>query len=256
MNIGRVFLRDDPFCPRVAIALSLESHTGNVVQLAQLWSTKKAYRTPLDLSQTHHWLVEAARRHDAGKSSTFRLNYSAKDGITYSFRGHRFRVSCDNLYVQGLVRLHHEYSVDAVVEWQAELRRHAQYKPYADHFPLDLYTLEMCDQIAAEAESYAFGSVPDERFFMDLHSRPRDDGWIEVEPFPFDCSRIQLTLRYGELAIDGELRGRLCRLSRQATGGRDSELATRLCDKLRDALTSLPDSNLKEVRVRLCCPMI
>ncbi len=51
---------------------------------------------------------------------------------------------CDDVYVDALIKMHHEFSVDGVAEWQARLRRELG-DVYARNFPFDLYTLEMCD---------------------------------------------------------------------------------------------------------------
>jgi hypothetical protein len=134
--------------------------------------------------------------------------------------------------VDALIQMHHEFSVDGVAEWQARLRRELG-DVYAHNFPFDLYTLEMCDQVAAEVESYAFDGNADERAFMELHSHERDDGSVEIEPYPFEPSSLMLTLRYAKFPITPDLR--------------DST-------KLTNTLKAWQPTELKERTVKLCSP--
>lgn len=230
MDVGRIFFKP-PYEPETAIVVALGSHIGNVVALIQAWNDQQAYQTETDLLQhTRPRLINAARRHDEAKPSTFRVtNEGGRFG--YSFAGHRFRVSCDDLYVDALIKMHHEFSVEGVAEWQARLRRELG-DVYARNFPFDLYTLEMCDQVAAEAESYAFQGHADERAFMELHSRKRD-GSVEIEPFPFVSSPLILTLSYAEIDITEDLRD---------------------ARKLTDKLGEWQPVELKKETVTLCSP--
>ncbi len=41
---------------------------------------------------------------------------------------------------------------------------------------------------------------------MELHSRKRDDGRVEIEPFPFEPSSLTLTVCYAEFIISDNLR--------------------------------------------------
>jgi hypothetical protein len=235
MEVGRIFFHP-PNEPTRATVIALASHVGNVVALVKAWDDRKAYQADCSqLQRTRQLLITAAERHDEAKPETFRVtNEDGRWG--YSFRGHRFRVPCDDSYVDALIKMHHEFSVDGVAEWQARLRRELG-DDYACNFPFDLYTLEMCDQVAAEVESYAFDDNADERAFMELHSRWRDkaNGVVEVEPFPFDPSPLTLTLRYAEFSVADELRN-------------DA--------KLTDALKEWKPqpAELKERTVMLCSP--
>ena len=208
VKIGRVFFEPDsgPDVEKV-IVLTLESHVRNVVQLVERFDPK---HFKVDCSKTHEWLIRASQKHDNAKPETFRVTYrswkeNGRKSLGYSFAGHRFRVSDENRYVELLIRLHHEFSVEGIAKAVAELRdqHDGKYAEFADNFPLDLYTLEMCDQIEAEIETYAFTCEPQPRVFMDFHSRMREDGKIEIEPFdPFVTdSDIILPMKYYEWEI-------------------------------------------------------
>jgi len=205
MDIGRIYFDPPNSSPTKARIIPLETHVGNVQQLVETWSHDRAYRVPADcnLEMTRQKLIEAARRHDEAKPVTFKVTAdSHKYG--YSFAGHRFRVQCADLYTDLLIKRHHDFSVDEIAECQARLHREVG-DVYARNFPLDLYTLEMCDQVAAEAESYAMEGKSDERAFMELHSRKREDGSIEVEPFPFGQSPLVLTVNFYEYEIPSDI---------------------------------------------------
>lgn len=236
MDIGRIYF-DPKDKPTKAEIIPLETHVGNVQELVELWDHNLAYKMPTgcDLSLTRAQLIEAAKRHDEAKPATFKVTF---DGYKfgYSFAGHRFRVQCDDLYVDALIKMHHEFSVNGVAEWQARLKQELG-DVYANNFPFDLYTLEMCDQVAAEVECYAMEGHSDERAFMELHSHKRNDGMIEIEPFPFSSSPLSLTIAHLQFDIPVELRGN---------------------DKLQ-ALTSAlsafePDEQYAEKKVTLCRP--
>ena len=234
MDVARLFFHP-PGAPKRVSVVALASHVENVARLAQAWSPDLAYRAPseCDLAKTQAQLLEAAHRHDEAKPVTFRVTHD--DGRWgYSFAGHRFRVSCDDLYVGALVEMHHEFSVDGVAEWQARLRRELD-NVHAANFPFDLYTLEMCDQVAAEAESYAFSGDADERAFMELHSRKRQDDplTVEVEPFPFAPSPLPLVVAHAEFTVSDDLR---------------------TPPKLTEALKQWAPDDLLERTVTLCSP--
>lgn len=208
VDVGRVFFKPvvGPNLKKVTI-LELESHVGNVVRLVKQFDPE---HFKVDCSKTRDWLIRAVQKHDNAKPITFSVKYQdTKQGegkyLSYSFAGHRFKVSDDNRYVELLIRLHHEFSVEEIVKAKAELKfqHDGKYAEFADNFPIDLYTLEMCDQIEAEIETYAFTGEPQPRVFMDFHSRMRNDK-IEIEPFdPFVTnSDIVLPMKYYELEID------------------------------------------------------
>ena len=208
VKVGRVFFRPKtgPDVNKVVV-LTLDSHVGNVVTLVKhfqrdLYPAFRQYQ-----KSTRDLLIRAAEKHDNAKPETFRVTYRSykeneRKSLGYSFAGHRFRVSDPDRYVELLIRMHHEFSVEGIVKAQAELKAE---KELADekskNFPLDLYILEMCDQIEAELETYAFTKDVQPRVFMDFHSRRREDGKIEVNPYPFNSEDICLSLFYYEFNV-------------------------------------------------------
>jgi CRISPR-associated endonuclease/helicase Cas3 len=203
--------------PDGLICLDLKNHVTHVTELVRKWDNTRAYGAvamPLGLDRTKDRLVRAARRHDEGKPQTFRLS-TQYDGRTkrrilaYSFRGHRFLVIDDDPYVDWLIRLHHEYDVATITEAQADLRRRfpndGEGEMLARCFPYDLYTLEMCDQIDAEASTCALS--PDtndrdrERAFMEYHaSFDKGAGTLTLDPWPFAPDSIALA--YPSFTVD------------------------------------------------------
>lgn len=219
MDIGRVFFEGDtPETLQTIWLVPLASHVGNVVRLVDQWNDT-LYRAPADLSCTRCWLCRAAARHDEAKPRTFRVTYNPEQGFGYSFRGHRFDVSDDNLYVELLIRLHHEFSVTGIVEALAQLSEQQRFRGVADNFPLDLYTLEMCDNLAAEAENYAVRQDPSPRVFMEFHSERLSDGRVAVEPWPLHESPLTLTVELCRRPVDAGLREAICREAAEAETG-------------------------------------
>lgn len=212
MDIGRVFFhyhsKEETRLQRLE-ALTLKSHVGNVVRLAKAWEPKQAYlKLPpeANFAQTRSKFIEAARRHDEAKPQCFRLTRDDRTRrYSYSYRGHRFQVLADDLYVDYLVRLHHEFSVDGITEAVAALRYAGNFVEAAN-FPFDLYALEMCDQIAAELESQALGNeAQEERVFMEFHLTNSDDLKIfHVDPYPFSEPELRLVLTYFTHDPNGE----------------------------------------------------
>lgn len=213
VKVGRVFFEPDsgPDVKKI-IVLTLDSHVENVVTLVK--NFKRDFYPALKQSEksTRGLLIRAAEKHDNAKPDTFRVTYrsykeSGRRSLGYSFAGHRFRVSDPDRYVELLIRMHHEFSIEGIVKAQAELKTE---KELADekfkNFPFDLYILEMCDQIEAELETYAFTNDVQPRVFMDFHSCRREDGKIEVSPYPFDGEEIPLPLAYYEFDVCEEYR--------------------------------------------------
>lgn len=242
VDIGRVFFKPmvGPHLKHITV-LKLESHVGNVVQLVRRFDPKYF---KVDCSKTRDWLIRAAQKHDDAKPITFRVLYrDTKQGgekcLAYSFAGHRFRVFDDNRYVELLIRLHHEFSVEGIAKAVAELKtQHSgKYAKFADNFPIDLYTLEMCDQIEAEVETYAFTGNVQPRVFMDFHSRMGADGKIEIEPFdPFVAtSDIVLPMRYYKWEIDSKKR-------KEIATDLQMENPSRRLQKLKEMLENPPKS--------------
>jgi len=199
-HVGRIV-----FLPGRWLVQSLDSHARNVALLARAWRADLAFSGPTpNLALTSGRLVEAARIHDMGKPAHFRLAYD--DGVQpprweYSFAGHRFDAAHPDAYVQALAEMHHEFSVDGVARAVARLRLAEVTRPVADHFPLDLYALEMCDQIEATVARAALGSSqPEERVFMDFQFRVRSPAEYEVDPFVFAETPMCLAVEYAELS--------------------------------------------------------
>jgi hypothetical protein len=205
VKVGRVFFTPDsgPNVESVTV-LTLDSHVGNVVDLVKKFQ-RDSYPT-LKRGTTRNQLIRAAQKHDDAKPETFRITYRSWKGdgpksLGYSFAGHRFRVSDSDPYVELLIRLHHEFSVEGIVKAQFQLSSSGFSKAEVESFPLDLYILEMCDQIEAEIETYAFTCDVQPRVFMDFHSRMREDGKLEVNPYPFGNEEISLSFAYYQLEI-------------------------------------------------------
>ncbi len=225
VKVGRVFFRPDsgPDIETVTV-LTLESHVGNVVKLVEKFRRDFYPTFKWGAQETRDLLVRAAQKHDDAKPETFRLTYRGWKGSTpkslgYSFAGHRFRVFDPNLYVELLIRLHHEFSVEGIVKAQFELSNSGFSKEKIESFLLDLYILEMCDQIEAEIETYAFTGNVQPRVFMDFHSRMPKEGRVEVTPYPFgnegENEGIPLSLTYYQFDMPKEDR---CQIAQALTG--------------------------------------
>jgi len=208
VKVGRVFFKPDsgPDLKKVTV-LKLDSHVGNVVKLVEKFQ-RDFYSTVGGSGQeTREFLIRAAQKHDEAKPDTFRVTYrgwkdNTRESLGYSFAGHRFRVSDDNRYVELLIRLHHEFSVEGIVKAQAALEAREKFSDIqVKNFPIDLYILEMCDQIEAEVETYAFTGSVQPRVFMDFHSRLCEEGRVEVKPYPFNEEEIRLSLAYYQLEL-------------------------------------------------------
>lgn len=213
VKVGRVFFKPDSgHDVEKIIVLTLDSHVENVVTLVKNFQRDFYPAFRQHQKSTGDLLIRAAEKHDNAKPDTFRVTYrsykeNGRKSLGYSFAGHRFRVSDPDRYVELLIRLHHEFSVEGIVKAQAELKTE---KELADakfkNFPFDLYILEMCDQIEAELETYAFTDDVQPRVFMDFHSHQREKGIIEVSPYPFDNEELSLSLTYYEFDVCEEHR--------------------------------------------------
>ncbi|MCS6868130.1 MAG: CRISPR-associated helicase Cas3', partial [Thermus sp.] len=140
-GIGRVFFR-----PGEVGFQPLSNHQALVVQLLEAWREGEG---PLELSsRTREKVLQAARHHDDGKSSTFKVEGDEKGALVYSFRGHRFRVSpaVADPYARALIRGHHDYSTREVVNQASEFVSEGLGQRFAE----DLFLLMMADQLEAE----------------------------------------------------------------------------------------------------------
>ena len=218
VKVGRVFFESDggPDVKKV-IVLTLDSHVENVVTLVK--NFKRDFYPAFKQSEkpTRDLLMRAAEKHDDAKPETFRVTYrsykeNGRKSLGYSFAGHRFKVSDPDRYVELLIRMHHEFSVEGIVKAQAELKTEKELSDTKfKNFPFDLYILEMCDQIEAELETYAFTNDVQPRVFMDFHSRRCEDRIIEVSPYPFDDEEIPLSLAYYEFNVPDEYRRQIAK---------------------------------------------
>lgn len=218
VKVGRVFFEPEKGTDvEKVIVLTLDSHVENVVTLVKHFQRDLYPAFKPSQNSTRDLLIRAAEKHDNAKPDTFRITYrsykqNGDKSLGYSFAGHRFRVSDPNRYVELLIRLHHEFSVEGIVKAKAELKAHDRLSNEKfQNFPFDLYILEMCDQIEAELETYAFTGNVQPRVFMDFHSRMLDDGKIEVNPYPFGDMEITLPLSYYEFTVPDENRPQIAK---------------------------------------------
>jgi hypothetical protein len=195
---------------------TLNNHVGNVVQLVKLWNSEKAflYDTPPTLPKTRDYLIRAAEIHDMGKPQRFQITFDPKkEEWSYSFAGHRFLArdyeqDTFTPYVEGLAHLHHEYSVGGITRHMAQLKLNAQLSSFAEHLPLDLYVLEMCDQIEATIGSTFLGEKehPTARVFMDFQFKKNSRPYTYcIDPFVFSGEAVILKMEWAEIVPDMDL---------------------------------------------------
>ena len=203
LEAGRVI-----FSGNTWLVQPLKNHVDNVTHLAKLWDNQRAFSgCPERQRQTREWVIAAAEIHDMAKPAKFRLVYqqnkfSKKWEWSYSFAGHRFEAFHDNAYVQALAQLHHEYSVNGITKHIAQLRQHPDpaINQVADNLPIDLYALEMCDQIEATFSSSLLGDTdPEARVFMDFQFNHVALQTYQIDPFVFDEESVRLPIEYLEL---------------------------------------------------------
>ncbi len=183
-GIGRVFFLKDKvgFQP-------LSNHLGLVVKLLESW---REGDEPLALSpKTRERLLLAAQYHDDGKRFTFRIVPDGKGGLTYSFRGHRFRVAQEvqDPYAQALIRGHHDYSTREVVNLAADFLEEG----LGHRFPEDLFLLMMADQLEAELAVRLWqGRAGEVRPFVEFDLLPDGEGGFFLDPWPFREDEVAL----------------------------------------------------------------
>lgn len=208
MDTGRVYFISKNGKLQTIRALTLECHLRNVARLVEVWDARRAYlRADIadKLARTCERLVRAAQLHDKGKPSRFKI-YRENGIYKYSYSGHRFDVMDDDAYVQWLIRLHHNaYSVDEITEAVADLRLRPAFQDLAENFPLDSYTLQMCDQIEAEAENYALDESARHTPFMEFKTEKLTDNRVGVDPFPFWEEEIPLTMEFANIPVDSRI---------------------------------------------------
>ncbi|HXF83865.1 MAG TPA: hypothetical protein VNK49_00610 [Anaerolineales bacterium] len=212
MDTGRVFFLPNSRQVETIRAVTLESHLANVTRLAQAWEPSKAFlQVPPHLqmlfAQTRPKLIRAAERHDEGKRHRFRIERNGNGELAYSYRGHRFDVTDSDLYVELLIRLHHNaYAVGEINDAIARLRLESGLQDLAELFPFDAYALQMCDQVIAEVEIYALDDKnPRKPEFMEFKTERVDERRIAVEPYPFSESEVTLAITYADISVPAEI---------------------------------------------------
>jgi CRISPR-associated endonuclease/helicase Cas3 len=178
-GIARVFFRQG----EVGYQL-LSRHQALVTTLLEKWREGEG---PLELSpQTKAKVFLAARHHDDGKRSTFKISQGAK-GLNYGFPGHRFRLSLevDDPYAQALILGHHDYSTREVVNLATEFVAEGLGRRFAE----DLFLLMMADQLEAELAVRLFeGKEGEVRPFVEFDLLPLSPGAscrFALDPWPF-----------------------------------------------------------------------
>jgi GTPase involved in cell partitioning and DNA repair len=159
-GIGRIFFKyDSTGVPTHAVIHTLSSHQANTRFLIESFSLVQQ-----ELGRWKEKLARAAEIHDCGKIDTFDLQVSKKDGknvLIYSFRGHPYRQIVNELanpnkepLVNQLIKNHHRYSVESIVQTINLLRRQGENPDTLVAYPELLYSLELADQIEAEAATW------------------------------------------------------------------------------------------------------
>jgi len=199
MSWGRIFFLYDEYGNLNAIkGQPLSNHVGNTGIILNQF-----HPSHFDDS-TRFRLLKAAELHDEGKKETFRIldtreqdkirgRSSGNEHFSYSFAGHRFRVPGVDAYIDGLIRSHHEFSVEQINREISGL--HAEEKR---RFADDLYLLCMADQLEAELAVKTVekkkGDIP--RSFMEFATRRTPDlpDTFNVIPWPFFRDEFALNL--------------------------------------------------------------
>lgn len=253
LEVGRVIFSK----PDLWRVQTLRNHVGNVVNLVELWDSNKdfLFETP-DLQATRPFLIHAAKIHDMGKPRRFKLVYDPeKADWLYSFAGHRFDAVDQpgdeySPYIEALAHLHHEYSVNGITAKMADMRLH-NLTQFMQHLPLDLYILEMCDQIEATiASAWLEAKDATARVFMDFQFDGRIPGEYKIDPFVFQGKVVTLKIEWAEIVPKREL---VTAVTRTATDKKDAYPERKALGKwLVDQLQKAP-LHTQEVTI---CPWI
>jgi len=210
-NFGRVFFPD---YPRLAIPTEvrlqpLGNHVGNVVKLVRLWNWESE-RFSYDRENVLKRVKTSAEIHDLGKPQKFAIqsNTNKFKEYIYSFRGHRFLADSKDLWAKTLAIGHHDFSVHDICRDAYTLKKDPQYAEILAREPLayaiELYILEMCDQIEAELACRVLDDAHqgESRTFMDYTLAKSDteqdvyyiDSWAFAPELEQDG--IELTFQY------------------------------------------------------------
>lgn len=212
VEVGRVIFAASQY-PGQWVVQTLDNHVNNVVQLARAWDHTHAL---LAQGPNLEAVIAAAEIHDMAKPQKFWLGYNfpqtkapPKREWLYSFSGHRFAVEHPDPYVKALALLHHTYSVDEITTQMAKLEGSDS---RVKNLPIDLYVLEMCDQIEATISSAFLGDKePEARVFMDFQFHCRKDterkaAEYEIDPFVFKNEPMRLTIAFAAVTPPAALK--------------------------------------------------
>ncbi|QTA81102.1 Uncharacterized protein dnl_34280 [Desulfonema limicola] len=204
---GRVFFIYDSSLNLLQVkAQPLENHVGNCGIILDKF--RKSYFH----DHTKQRLMQAVSLHDEGKKQTFKIQFSdnnkqkdktgKKDKpqkLSYSFSGHRFIVPGKDIYIDGLIRSHHEFSVEQINREKAKLPEQDK-KTFAD----DLYLLCMSDHLEAElAVKTVENKTENPRNFMEFVTVPLENKVFSVIPWPFEPDSFPVTFELKELDLAG-----------------------------------------------------
>lgn len=216
-NFGRVFFPEKYTpVPNKIYFQPLENHVRNVIQLVKAWNIDDfPGKTPEERQVSFERVLKAAAIHDKGKPQRFKLdvktNQKAKfKEYIYSFRGHRYLANHPDPWVQALARGHHDFSVNDISRDTYKLKKESQH--YADilakeplTYSIELYILEMCDQIEAELACRVIGDdeQADSRAFMDYTTKKSETNSqvYLIDPCPFKEDSISLTFKYWSMEL-------------------------------------------------------
>lgn len=236
-NFGRVFFpsepNPEPAIPNEIRFQPLGNHVGNVIKLVEYWD-----RDDFPCSSSFERVKEAAKIHDKGKPQKFelRVETTSKGNFQkyiYSFRGHRYLAESKDAWAESLAKGHHDFSVKDICRDTYELKKHSDYEQILAKEPLayavELYILEMCDQIEAELACRVIGDdeQAESRTFMD-YTIAKDDSEqnvYRIDPWIFSPDQIELTFDYWLFCLSEDDKAELkkCR-----TENRDFELGKKL----------------------------
>jgi CRISPR-associated endonuclease/helicase Cas3 len=210
-NFGRLFFPDFPrrAIPTEVRLQRLGNHVGNVVKLVRLWNWESE-RFEYDRESAIKRVKTSAEIHDLGKPQKFSIqsNTDKFKEYIYSFRGHRFLADSKDLWAKTLAIGHHDFSVHDICRDAYTLKKDPQYAEILAREPLayaiELYILEMCDQIEAELACRVLDDAHqgESRTFMDYtitkSETEQDVYYIDSWAFAPELEQdgIELTFQY------------------------------------------------------------
>jgi CRISPR-associated endonuclease/helicase Cas3 len=223
-NFGRVFFPDSPkrAIPTEVRLQPLGNHVGNVVKLVRLWNWQSeifAY----DHENAIKRVKTSAEIHDLGKPQRFAIqsNTNKFKEYIYSFRGHRFLADSKDLWAKTLAIGHHDFSVHDICRDAYTLKKDPQYADILTREPLayaiELYVLEMCDQIEAELACNVLDDSHqgESRTFMDytIAKSDTETNTYYIDPWAFAPERaedgIDLTFKYWSMILTEDAKKQL-----------------------------------------------